>query len=143
RSPIVSMTSTLENVDVAAAPVGQAIAAFDLALTLNERRESNGLPAGLHGVLEYRVDLFERSTVDSIATRLVRMLESIATDADQRIGALDLFSAEERMQLLADCRGPSAPIPHSSVVQLVRESVDAHQDAVAVACDTAYLTYQG
>ena len=48
---------------------------FDLALSLGEVRGADGAPAGIAGTLEYATDLFDRSSVEALAGRLVRLLE--------------------------------------------------------------------
>ena len=52
--------------------VATASAKFDLSLSLVERRGADGSPAGIEGALEYASDLFDRSSVEAIAGRLVR-----------------------------------------------------------------------
>src|SRR4029077_17418786 len=47
-------------------PVGLAAARFDLSLDLSERRSPEGRPHGIEGLIEYRTDLFERSSVEAI-----------------------------------------------------------------------------
>ncbi len=54
-------------------PVNTATAKFDLAFAFAEQREGN---AGLDGVIQYSADLFDRSSVDTLADRLIRTLES-------------------------------------------------------------------
>ena len=51
-----------------------------------ERRGSDGSPAGIEGALEYASDLFERSSVEAIAGRLVRLLEGAVADPERAIG---------------------------------------------------------
>ena len=46
--------------------------------------------------LSYRPDLFDRSSVEAIAGRLVRLLEGAVADPDRAIGPLDILSAAER-----------------------------------------------
>src|SRR4029077_8665996 len=47
-------------------PVGLGAAKFDLSLGLSERRSPEGRPQGIEGLIEYRSDLFERSSVETI-----------------------------------------------------------------------------
>src|SRR5262249_60036691 len=56
------------------APVSTASAKFDLAVSVSEQRGGDGQPDGIEGVVEYATDLFERSTVEALAERLVRLL---------------------------------------------------------------------
>src|SRR3982074_3453998 len=48
--------------------------------------------------LQYRPDLFEQATVQRLCERLVRLLEAVAADPQQPIGAIQLLSAPEREQ---------------------------------------------
>ena len=50
--------------------------------------------------LQYRTDLFERSTVEAIGRRLVALLEAVVADPSQPIGRIDLLAPEERRQIL-------------------------------------------
>ena len=56
--------------------VGTASAKFDLSVSLREQRGSDGAPAGINGVLQYSIDLFERASVEAMAGRLIRLLEA-------------------------------------------------------------------
>jgi non-ribosomal peptide synthetase component F len=82
--------------------VGTGIAKFDLLFSFGERHAPDGTPAGIEGTIEYSSDLFERSTVEAIASRFERLLEAAVTHIDQSIGRLDLLSAEERRQILEE-----------------------------------------
>ena len=77
-------------------------AKFDLLFNLNERRGAEGIAEGINGFIEYRTDLFESGTVQSIGRRLVRLLEAVAAEPAQSIGRIDILEHEERHQLLVD-----------------------------------------
>ena len=47
---------------------GANAARFDLSVTLGERRDSDGGPAGLHGGIQFSADLFDRATVQALAS---------------------------------------------------------------------------
>ena len=53
-------------------------AKFDLLFRLAEPTTPGGRPGGLEGAVEYSTDLFDRSTVEDLVTRFVRLLESLA-----------------------------------------------------------------
>src|SRR4029077_19825488 len=72
---------------------------FDLSVSVAERRDAGGRPAGIVGALEYASDLFERSSVEGIADRLVRVLEGAVADPERSIGRLDVLSAGGRDRL--------------------------------------------
>ena len=73
-------------------PVTTATAKFDLSLSLGEQRGADGAPAGIHGVLEYATDLFDRANIEALVGRLVRLLEAAVADADRPIGSLDILT---------------------------------------------------
>ena len=73
-------------------PVGLSAAKFDLSLGLSERRAPDGRPEGIAGLIEYRTDLFERSTVEAIGRRLVALLEAAVADPSQPIGRIELLA---------------------------------------------------
>ncbi|WP_443045051.1 hypothetical protein [Streptomyces sp. Go40/10] len=79
-------------VDVA----GRGSAGFDLTFGLFERRDADGTCRGLDGVVEYRTDLFDRSTVASLCARYARLLHTAAATPDDPVHAIDLSGAEER-----------------------------------------------
>ncbi|MCA1682092.1 MAG: condensation domain-containing protein, partial [Actinobacteria bacterium] len=83
-------------------PVDLGVAKFDLSVSLDERRGSDGTPQGIDGVVDYRTDLFDRATVESMLARWVRLWEAVVADPDQPIGRIDILSPEERRQLLVD-----------------------------------------
>ncbi|WP_239138944.1 condensation domain-containing protein, partial [Actinoplanes regularis] len=57
---------------------GEATAKFDLSVTLVERRDEDGRPAGINGGILYATDLFDESTALSLADRLVAVLTQVA-----------------------------------------------------------------
>ncbi|MFL5334763.1 MAG: condensation domain-containing protein, partial [Geminicoccaceae bacterium] len=81
-------------------PVVTASAKFDLSVGLVEHRGSKGEIAGIDGVLEYAADLFERSTIEVIGQRLVRLLTAAVTDASRPIGSLAILAPDERSTIL-------------------------------------------
>ncbi|MFG3009588.1 amino acid adenylation domain-containing protein [Streptomyces cinerochromogenes] len=76
--------------------VGRGSAGFDLTFGLFERRSTDGTCRGFDGVVEYRTDLFERSTVESLCTRYTRLLHTAAATPDVPVHAIDLSGPEER-----------------------------------------------
>ena len=74
-------------------------AKFDLTLGLTE------VPEGLVGILEYNSDLFDRATVERMASHFRRLLEEVVADADRTISALPLLADDEQARLLALSEG--------------------------------------
>ncbi|MEU5044999.1 condensation domain-containing protein [Streptomyces griseorubiginosus] len=71
-------------------PVDTGRAKFDLTLALHDRRDADGRPAGLDGVLEYATDLFDPATARVIVERFVSIAEEVAADPDRRVTDLGL-----------------------------------------------------
>ncbi|WP_432431161.1 AMP-binding protein, partial [Streptomyces hygroscopicus] len=78
--------------------IGTGTARMDLLVSLVEARASHGVS----GVVEFRSDIFDRSTVTSLMNRLERLLDAVATDPDRRIGTIDLLEPAERQRVLKE-----------------------------------------
>ncbi|HSF43683.1 MAG TPA: non-ribosomal peptide synthase/polyketide synthase [Thermoanaerobaculia bacterium] len=113
-----------------------ATARYDLTLALTDRAD------GLGALLDYRVDLFEPSTVARMAGHLRILLAGAAAGPGQRFSELPLLSPEERQQLL-DWNDTASPgRPHRPFVHdTVREQARRHPEAVALVQGPRRLTY--
>lgn len=116
-------------------------AKFDLTIELREHRKADGTPAGIGGFVEYSTDLFERNTVQTLAERLVRLLDSAVSDPDQPIGRLDILLPAERENMLVDWSKSSNNIPCSSLPVLFEKQAAKDPEAVAVIYENDSLTY--
>nr|ACJ60951.1 VEG9 [uncultured soil bacterium] len=72
-------------------PVGAEAMELDLAIKLDERRDDDDNEDGIEGTLRYATDLFDEDTAESVARRLVRVLEQVAEDPQRRLSDLDIF----------------------------------------------------
>ncbi|NEE10311.1 hypothetical protein G3M58_28155, partial [Streptomyces sp. SID7499] len=77
------------------------MAKFDLSFSVGETYTEDGRPAGIGGLLTYCGDLYDRSTAREVSAGFARLLESVAADPAQRVGALDLLGEEGRRRVLA------------------------------------------
>ena len=94
--------------------------------------------------LSYRADVFEAGTVAEIGARLERVLGAMATEATQRVSAVEVLSGAERAAVLATGTGATPGVPATTVWGLVAAAAAARPDAVAVEGPTgAQLTYAG
>jgi amino acid adenylation domain-containing protein len=96
----------------------------------------------LHLRLDYRSDLFERASVEAICRRLVHVLEAIAGDIEQKIGRINLLTAEERRQILEEWNATGREIPQTTLVELFEEQVRRTPGAVAVVYEEQALNYE-
>ncbi|WP_461012993.1 AMP-binding protein, partial [Streptosporangium sandarakinum] len=112
----------------------------DLLFGFTDGRSADGAPAGVEGVLQYATDLFDRGTAETIAARLVRLLEAVAADPDVPIGAVDLLDPAERRALLTEWNDTAAPTPQGNLAELFEARVAADPDAEAVVCGEVRLS---
>jgi amino acid adenylation domain-containing protein len=110
--------------------VGTGTAKFDLWFSLTEK------PDGIQGLAEYNTEVFDRSTVDQVLARLVRLLRAVVTDPDVSLGAIDLLTAGEREQTWAD-----TPVPETTLPELFAAQVAATPDHPALFFEDTELSY--
>ncbi|MFD8705383.1 amino acid adenylation domain-containing protein, partial [Kitasatospora sp. NPDC059648] len=114
-------------------------ARLDLTFGFAEEHGPDGAPAGLSGAVEYSTDLFDRSTVEALVARWLRLLAAVAAAPDRPIGGIDLLSAEERRELLPAVGGGAAG---ASLPELFAAQVALTPDAVALVSGGLELTYR-
>ena len=85
------------------APPLPTTAKFDLSFDFTE--DATGVTPRVGGVIEYSTDLFDRVTVESMAQRLVMILEFMAAQQDRPLRDLDIRITTE----LRDLHRPAAP----------------------------------
>jgi amino acid adenylation domain-containing protein len=111
-------------------------AKFDLSLTFVET------DGALVGDLEYSTDLFEPETARRVSAHMHNLLESVAADADQRIGLLPLLGEAERRQMLVDWNRTEQTYPlHVNVQTMVEQQAARTPLATAVVFGDEQLSY--
>ena len=118
------------------------LAKFDLTLTLSETFDADGAPAGVFGDLRYATDLFDRSTVERMADRLLRVLRAVAEDPSLPIDRIDILDPAERQQLLVEWNGPATPPPADLLPGIFAGHAARTPDAPAVVERDTVLTYR-
>jgi len=83
----------LTELDLTPLDIAHTTAKFDLVFNLSE------MDRGLLGSLEYSTDLFEALTIRRMLTHFVNLLRSVAARPDNRLGALEFLSEEEKITL--------------------------------------------
>ncbi|QTR02768.1 AMP-binding protein, partial [Saccharothrix algeriensis] len=126
--------AVLQELDVPAAKV-------DLTLQLRDHHGADGEPLGIDGVLEYATDLFDRRTADTIAARLVRVLDAAVAAPDVPIGEIDLLSAEEHRQVLVGWNDTDRDLPRTTLHEEVVRQASRSPDALAVVLGEQRITY--
>ncbi len=108
---------------------------LDLFLSLTERFDGDGLPAGLVGMAEYATDLFDRDTVQTLLDRWQRLLRRLAAAPRARIGAAELLAPAELSRVLewgSETWGSAAKRPCETLPELFARQVGRSPDAIAL-----------
>ncbi|OBG81202.1 non-ribosomal peptide synthetase [Mycobacterium sp. E802] len=137
----------LGDLEISQMPADTHTARMDLSFSLAERWTAAGAPAGITGTVEFRTDVFDTATVESVIKRFELVVSAMTADTDRRLSSIDLLDAGEHAHL--DAMGNRAalagPVPSStpmSVPELFAVQVAGHPDAVAVSDDGRSLTYR-
>ncbi|WP_420130057.1 amino acid adenylation domain-containing protein, partial [Longimicrobium sp.] len=109
---------------------------FDLTVAVSPEAD------GMHGVVEYSTDLFERGTVQRMMRHFVRVLEQVSADVDVAVSRLELLGDEERRTVVEGWNRTEAAYPADACIHtLVETSAARTPDAVAVVSGGVPLTY--
>lgn len=130
RPPLFQVLFSLQNVPPArielaglvVEPLRQETSAakFDLSLYATERAD------GLRLSFEYAADLFAASTIEYFGQAYLRILETLASDPESRIGDIALVDTDPALH------GPSLEIPEATIPSLFDAQARRTPDAVAV-----------
>ncbi|MGW7276288.1 amino acid adenylation domain-containing protein [Streptomyces sp. NPDC054864] len=123
--------------DVEAMTPETGTAKFDLFF--NMIPEASG-GAGVR--LEYATDLFDRTTVEALADRFVRVLDELVADSGRAVGGIDVLEAAERDLLLNRYNDTATAPSELTVPELFEAQVARTPDAPALVCDDRTLTYR-
>nr|WP_239149042.1 non-ribosomal peptide synthase/polyketide synthase [Streptomyces sp. SID12501] len=118
-------------------PLRQESAKFDLSFDFIEQGDGSGI----QGWIEYSADLFDHTTVERLAGRLVRLLEQVAADPDLLVRDVEVLEESERRAVLVDWNDTAREVASSSLPELFRAQVARTPDAIAVVFEEQRLTY--
>ncbi|MFJ4030803.1 amino acid adenylation domain-containing protein [Streptomyces griseoluteus] len=118
--------------------VHNGLSKFDLTFAFTEERDG-GLGAGV----EYATALFDRSTVENLTARLLRLLERVAAEPERPVAEHDLLTPDEHTRVTRWGTGRALPATDEPAVLPALFAAQAARtpDAVAVTADDASLTY--
>ncbi|WP_210594061.1 non-ribosomal peptide synthetase [Streptomyces sp. GESEQ-35] len=137
----------LPGIDAEPFPTGEPAAKFDLFFSLSETfrtdtdTDTGDRPGGLHGGIDYALDLFDRETVEALAERFVRVLDTVTREPHQRVSGVEVLSADERHRVVTGWNDTVQEVPGTALPELFQARVAKHPDAVAVAFGDAEVTY--
>src|ERR1051326_8798316 len=101
-----------------------------------------GGAAGLRLEFHYDANRYEEADVQRLAAQYERLLESVLTDEQRRLGELEVVSERERQQQLEKWNETAVAYgPAVSLVELFEQQAAARPEAMAVVCGPEALTY--
>ena len=110
---------------------------FDLYFDLVDRGDGS-----LSGGVEYATDLFDRPTIERLASEVTTLISEATRAPDTVISALPLLDARARQRVLAMARGSGAGYPNDWLVDEAIEAQAARApDAIAVVFGAVRVTY--
>ncbi len=147
RSPLVQTVLSLQNAPAASlsfadlrfAPieVETGTAKFDLTLDLTV---SEG---GLDALLRYSADLFDKVTIERMASHFGHLLTEAIGDPGRQFSSLSLLSRPETQQLIVEWSDTRADQPPELILhRLVERQVERTPEAVAVEFEGELLSYR-
>ncbi|MFD9870192.1 amino acid adenylation domain-containing protein, partial [Streptomyces niveus] len=131
----------LPGLQVQAEVVGSGTSRFDLLFSLSEHHDPTRGPMGVEIHVEYSTELFDRSTVEGVLARWVRLLEQVVADPSAPIGGVELLTGEERVRLLSGWNDTAVDVRGVSLGELFGEQVRRVPDATALEHGDVTLSY--
>ncbi|WP_322742353.1 non-ribosomal peptide synthetase, partial [Rhodococcus erythropolis] len=129
RNPLFQVMLSFQNMEqsvlrlgdltVGGIDTGAVAAKFDLQLTMVEQFDESGAPAGMAATFTYATDLFDESTVASMATRFERILRTVLDDSSALVGEVDLLDGVERIEIYNRSRANRRELPATRLVDVV------------------------
>jgi amino acid adenylation domain-containing protein len=120
-------------------------ARMDLTFFLEERFTEAGEPAGIGGDVEFRTDVFDAESIETLLERWRRVVVAMTSDQGRLLSSIDLLDEQEhaRLDVLSNraLLTRSAP-PEVSIPLLFAAQVARTPEAVAVTCGGGSLTYR-
>ncbi|MFK3820540.1 amino acid adenylation domain-containing protein [Pseudomonas sp. NPDC089407] len=111
-------------------------AKFDLTLDTFEHEQ------GIGAALTYATDLFDASTIESMARHWLNLLSGIVRQPEQRVVDLPLMAEHERAQVLQNWNRTQASFPSAHALhQLIEAQAERSPDATALSCGGQTLSY--
>ena len=95
----------LGDLQVTPLPADTQAARMDLTFTLAERCTEAGEPAGIGGDVEFRTDVFDAASIETLIERLQRVLVAVTADPTRRLSSVDLLDAGEQARLEGSVTG--------------------------------------
>ncbi|MGA7053056.1 MAG: AMP-binding protein, partial [Mycobacterium sp.] len=135
----------LGDLQVTPLPVDTHGARTDLTFTLAERWGETGEPAGIAGAVEFRTDVFDADTIQTLIERYERVILAMTADPTQPLSSMDVLDEAEHARLdrwgnravLNQPAHTPVTIPVAFATQVARVP-----EAVAISCGQRSWSYR-
>ncbi|OAB26481.1 hypothetical protein PMSD_25170 [Paenibacillus macquariensis subsp. defensor] len=114
----------------------RTLSKYDLLVTVDEKEQELQLS------WEYRADLFDDGTIQELADRFIRIMNTVLSDPEILIGDIEILSEREKMLLLQQNNYITVPYPEDQTIHaLFEDQVKRTPDKVALVEDGESWTY--
>ena len=137
--------SFLGDLEVRQLPLDTRTARMDLAFSMGECWTGAGEAAGIGGMVEFRTDVFDAATIETLIERFERVLVAMVSDPGRRVSSIDVLDEAEHARLdeVGNRAVLTRPAPVAvSVPVLFAAQVARAPEAVAVTGRDRSLTYR-
>ena len=110
-----------------------------------ERFTDAGEPAGICGTVEFRTDVFDTATIQTLIERLQRVVVAMTADPTRRLSAIDVLDADEHTRLDEIGNRALLSLPATAPVSipvLFAAQVAHAPEAVAISFEGRSLRYR-
>ncbi len=135
----------LGDLQVTPLPVHTSTARVDLSFSLAERWSKTGEPVGIDGAVEFRTDVFDAASIQTMIDRLRRVVAAMTADPTRRLSSIDMLDEVEQARLdeVGNRAVLTQPAPVAvSVPGLLAAQVARAPEAVAVTFGDLSMTYR-
>ena len=87
------------DLQVSLLPLDTHTARMDLTFSLAERFSEAGEPAGISGTVEFRTDVFDAASIQTLIERFQRVVVAMTADPTRRLSSIDVLDEAERTHL--------------------------------------------
>ncbi|WP_245547489.1 condensation domain-containing protein, partial [Nocardia brevicatena] len=126
----------LPGLEVSVVDLSGGVSRFDLQIVVSDNHDGGGMSVAF----TYATDLFDAATIDTLARRWIRVLESVAADPAIPVAAIELLDPAEKTDLLT--RSGPPPVAPSTLADLLAAAAARDPDATAIVFDGHHIGYR-
>ena len=158
-APLVQAMLTMQNIEVPTVTLpGLEVSGLDspiryvksdLGLTVSENFGADGRGRGIDAILDYAVDIFDESTVQTMAERFLAVLTAITDDPEVPVGDIEILTEAERSAMGGSTSADEAAgfgsalsdLKGKSLAELLATAARINPDGIALSHNGTDVTY--